>query len=76
VIAENRQSRRTVIDGELRDLLYRRLLLERERDAIDKRIGYLEGALNENEATRRDADTEAAINQAIAEAVANRDGGS
>jgi|WetSurMetagenome_2_1015567.scaffolds.fasta_scaffold1379827_2 hypothetical protein len=64
MITENRYARRATIDAELRDLLYRRLLLEREREALEKRINYLEGALNENEAIRRDIDTDAAIQAA------------
>lgn len=57
------------------DLRYRRFLAQQEVDALDRQAAQIEGALNENEAARRDAETEAAINQAKAEAVATENGG-
>jgi hypothetical protein len=54
-------NRRARIDNDLKELCYRRVLLERELEGLDEQIRYLEGALLENEATRRDLNTEAAI---------------
>lgn len=75
MISENQKARQATLEYELRSLLYRRLLLEREKEIIDQRIGQIEGALNENEAAGRDIGTQAAIDQAKAEAEAVKDGG-
>ncbi len=54
------------LEQELSSSCYRRLLLVRELEAIDKHIGELEGAIRENEATARDIATQQAIDAAKA----------
>lgn len=52
------------MNAALKDLVYRRLLLTREIENLDKNIATIEGAINENETTRRDLNTEEQIKKA------------
>ena len=70
MLTEQLSERRARLEGELSQLSYRRLLLTRDLEAIDKRIPVLEGAINENDAASRDVATQAAIDKAAAEAAA------
>jgi prefoldin subunit 5 len=54
-------NRRTRLEAGLKDLCYRRIILQRELEALDQQILKFEGSIAENEATRRDITTEAAI---------------
>ncbi len=76
MLLENLATRRQRLEAALADFRYRRFLAQEELEAIDRQIAQIEGALNENEAARRDTETEAAINQAKAEAAAVENGGS
>ena len=42
-------------------MLYKRMVLERQLEELDKNIRMLEGAVQENENLRKDIDTETAI---------------
>ncbi len=64
MLKEQNAERHTQLEAELSRLCYRRLLLKRELEAIDKNILQLEGAIRENEATLRDLKTEEAIEAA------------
>jgi len=64
MLKEQLDGRHVRMERELSQLCYRRLLLTRELETIDKRIAQLEGAIQENEAASRDAATEAAITAA------------
>lgn len=61
MISKNQEARRDVINTTLLNLLYRKLMIQRELEDIDKRIMQIEGAMNENEALRRDVNTQAAL---------------
>jgi prefoldin subunit 5 len=63
VVQEENELRRGRLNTTLKDLVYRRLQLTREIEDLDRNIVAIEGALNENEATRRDISTEEAIKQ-------------
>jgi len=54
------------LERELSLLCYRRVLLCRQVEEADKRIGQLEAALQENEAAKRDIETQATIDAAKA----------
>lgn len=63
VVQEENELRRGRLNTTLKDLVYRRLQLTREIEDLDRNIAAIEGALNENEATRRDISTEETIKQ-------------
>ncbi len=64
VVQEENELRRGRMNAALKDLVYRRLLLTREIENLDKNIATIEGAINENETTRRDLNTEEQIKKA------------
>lgn len=66
MLAEANAERHAALEGELSRLCYRRLLLVRDLEDIDKTIGQLEAAIAENEATARDIQTQQAIDAALA----------
>lgn len=66
MLTEQNAQRHAILEKELSQLSYRHLLLVRELEAIDKHITELEGAIRENEATRRDLQTQASIDAAKA----------
>jgi hypothetical protein len=61
MLAQENMNRRARLDAQFRELCYRRVILQRELEALEKQILKYEGAITENEATRRDINTEAAI---------------
>jgi len=63
VLREHLNERKVSLEAELLQLCYRRLLLTRELEAVDKRIPQIEGALSENEAAIKDAATQEAIDK-------------
>lgn len=64
MLEESNTQRRARLDEELKMACYRRFKLEKEIEDIDRAILQLEGAINENESTKRDLATEAAISNA------------
>ena len=64
MIKENQIQRREHLDKEILGLCYQRMVLQRQLEDIEKQIRMKEGAVNENEALRRDIDTEEAITKA------------
>lgn len=64
MLEESNAKRRAKLDEELKMVCYRRFKLEQELEEFEKRILYLEGAINENESSRRDIATEAALAEA------------
>jgi len=61
MLEQENTNRRMRLEMGLKDLCYRRVLLQRELEVLDQQILKFEGSLAENEATRRDINTEAAI---------------
>lgn len=68
MLKEQNAGRHATLEKELSQLSYKRVLLCRQLEAADKQIGQLEAALAENEATKRDIETDEAIRVAKAEA--------
>jgi len=66
MLKERNAERHAALERELAQLSYRRLLLCRQIEEADKRIGQVEGALAENEAAKRDLETQATIDAATA----------
>jgi len=63
MLKEQNAERHRRIEQELSQLCYRRLLLTRELETVDKRIPILEGAMSENEAAGKDVETQEAIDK-------------
>jgi len=61
MLEQENTKRRVRLDAQLREACYRRVLLQRDLEGLDKQILILEGAITENESSRRDITTEAAI---------------
>lgn len=66
MLKDQNAERHTRLQRELGQLCYRRLMLTRELEGIDKTIVQLEGAVAESQATRRDIQTDEAIQAAKA----------
>lgn len=64
MLKEQNVARHSQLEQELSRFCYRRLMLSRELETIDKGILGIEGALRENEATQRDVKIEEAIEAA------------
>ena len=61
VIKENQIQRRNRLDQEILTLLYKRMVLQKQLEDVEKQILSKDGAINENEALRRDINTEEAM---------------
>jgi len=68
MLKEHNAERHAQLERELSGCCYRRLLLTRELETLDKTISQLEAAITENEATQRDLQTQEVIEKAKAEA--------
>ena len=64
MIKENQIQRRERLDKELLQLLVKHMVLQKQLEDVEKQILMQEGAVNENEALRRDISTEEALNKA------------
>ena len=64
MIKENQIQRRERLDKELLQLLVKRMVLQKQLEDVEKQILMQEGAVNENEALRRDIGTEEALAKA------------
>lgn len=70
MLKEQNAQRHMRLEQELANFCYRRLMLMRELETLDKNILGIEGAIRENEATLRDLQTQETIDKAKAEAEA------
>ena len=66
MLREANVERHAKLERELAQEAYQRVLLYRQAEEADKRIGQLEAALQENEAAKRDIETQATIDAAKA----------
>ena len=66
MLKEQNAGRHAQLERELSQLSYKRVLLCRQLEEVDKRMTQFESALAENEATKRDIETDEAIRAAKA----------
>ena len=63
MIKKNQIQRRARLEQELGQLCYKRMALQKQLEDVDKQILLKDGAMNENEALRRDISTDEAIKE-------------
>jgi hypothetical protein len=73
MLKEQNAGRHAQLEREVLQLSYKRVLLCRQLDEIDKRMAQFESALAENEAAKRDIQTDEAIRAAQSEEAVVKD---